>query len=282
MKLNCCTILGLLQGLLAKHLSVFPCWPEVSWWKHPHQRFSREDDLVKVCSGTFSGIHVKGYGLWDDAGTWSGCRKSTPHWKHGLGLRVLEHHFARGLGWLFSFQLDNAGCFTLPVSPSAFLQSLHAFQFSSFAFLNESLHHRGGICDIGRPGVLFFQQFQGKPDVFCEFYQQQQQKKTLGNLIALTNNNSILQKTGGYRKYILNFPQSYNSCPTPLLGGIKSNPKLGNRMTFHKADQVKNSMVVESRELGSPRLGFRCLYNTNLFSSEFLLLDNKNGYHRLL
>lgn len=129
--------------------------------------------------------------------------------------------------------MGDAGRPALPVSTSAFLQSLREFQFSSFAFLNESFHRRGGICDTGRPGVLFFQQFQRKPNVFCEFYQQQQQK--LGNLEALTDNNSILQRRGGYRKYILNVSRSYNSCPTPLLGGIKSNPKLGNTMTFHRA-----------------------------------------------
>lgn len=234
MKLNCCTILrGGCRDCLLNISMFFLAGQKGAVWKYPHQRFSREDDLVKVCSGTFSGIHVKGYGLWGDGGTCGRCRKSTPHRQHGLRLRVLEHHFARGLGWLFPFQLDDAGRLARPVSPSAFLQSLWAFQFSSFAFLNESLHHRGGICDIGRPGVLFFKQFQGKPDVFCEFYQQNKTK--LGNLEVLTDINSILQRRRVYRKYILNFPQSYNSCLTPLLGEIKSNPKLESRMTFHRA-----------------------------------------------
>lgn len=74
-------------------------------------------------------------------------------------------------------------------------------------------------------------------------------KEKLGNLEALKNNDQILQTWRVLKLYFKFFPLVHNIPPPLLFTKNKSNSKLGDRMTFHRVYQLKNSMMGKSRGL---------------------------------
>lgn len=113
-------------------------------------------------------------GLWDPRGPHGRHGEGAPHRQHGFGPQVLEGGGARGLGGLPPLQLDEAGWLALLAHPPTLLHRLQALQLSGLALLDESLHHWGGVRDIGWPRVVFLKQIHWEPDVLSEFYWQRE------------------------------------------------------------------------------------------------------------
>lgn len=154
-------------------------------------------------------------GLWDPRGPHGRHGEGAPHRQHGLGPQVLEGGSARGLGRLPPLQLDEAGWLALLAPPPTLLHRLQALQLSGLALLYESLHHRGGVCDIGWPRVVFVKQIHWEPDVLSEFYWQRE----TGSLEALA---AMVPFFRDQRNQSLDFsPSGVIALPPPVFSGNK-------------------------------------------------------------